>query len=308
MAVVAVTGAKGLVGTALRKQLEQSGHKVIRITRSTRLPEDPALIAWNVQTGELQGKALQDVEAIIHLAGENIAAGRWNDELMAKIRDSRVPATQKLAEFVAENAPNVKTFLCASAIGYYGDREDELLTEASAPGLTSSPGFDKGFMSAVCQAWEAALTPLSEKNVRVAKMRFGIVLSKRGGALAKMLPPFLLGMGGPLASGKQYMSWIGLEDLARAIVHVLHTDSLHGQINMVSPNPVRNSEFTKALGKALFRPTFAPVPAMGMRILFGKMADEVLMASARVLPLRLQETGFEFTTPQIGPALKQALK
>jgi hypothetical protein len=273
----------------------------LSLRRGRSIPEDASKGTWNPETGELFGKSLQDVTALIHLAGENIASRRWDDAQKAKIRDSRVAPTQKLAQYVAEHLPNIKTVLSASAIGYYGNRGDDLLTEASAPGV-------HGFMSAVCQDWESALNPLSDAGVRVALLRFGIILSKKGGALAKMLPPFLLGAGGPLGDGKQVMSWITLEDATRAIVHVLKTDSLSGHLNLVAPNPVSNAEFSKALGKALFRPAFASVPAFAVQLLFGDMAKEVLLSSAKVLPLRLQETGFQFDYPQIEPALKQVLK
>jgi len=301
MATIAMTGASGLIGQAVTRLLQQEGFTVIALRRGRAIPDDARQGCWNPETGEILGKSIQDASALIHLAGENIASRRWDKEQMARIRDSRILPTQKLAQFVVEHLPNIKSVLCASAIGYYGNRGDELLTEASAPGV-------HGFMPEVCQAWEKALSALTEAGRRVVRLRFGIVLSKKGGALAKMLPPFLLCAGGPLGHGNQLMSWITLDDVARGIIHALKTESLSGHINLVAPNPVSNREFSKALGQALFRPSFAPVPAFAVQLLFGDMAKEVLLSSAKVYPLRLQETGFQFEYPNIDLALRHVLK
>jgi hypothetical protein len=236
---------------------------------------------------------------VVHLAGENIASGRWNAARKARIRDSRVEGTALLARTLAEleNPPSV--LVCASAIGYYGDRGDEVLTEDSIPA--------DDFLGTVCREWEAASAPAAEAGIRVVSLRFGVILARSGGALAKMLTPFKMGAGGKVGSGQQFMSWISLDDAVRTIDHAIATSDLSGPVNAVSPNPVTNAEFTRALGGELRRPTVLPMPAFAARLAFGEMADALLLASARVQPKRLVESGFEFRHPEIAPALRAVL-
>jgi hypothetical protein len=235
----------------------------------------------------------------VHLAGENIAAGRWTVEKKARIRDSRVKGTKTLCEALAQLSQPPKVLVSASAIGYYGDRGAELLWENSALGT--------GFLAEVCQAWEEATRPAMEKGIRVVLLRIGVVLSPAGGALAKMLLPFKLGLGGIIGSGKQYMSWIALDDVVGTIDHVLITDTLQGPVNAVAPHPVTNSEFTKTLRRVLRRPTLFPMPAFAARLAFGEMADELLLASTRVEPKRLIATEYRFRYPELEDALRHLL-
>jgi uncharacterized protein (TIGR01777 family) len=242
---------------------------------------------------------LEGLDAVVHLAGENIADGRWTDEKKRRIRESRVQGTRALCEALAQLENKPKVLVCASAIGYYGDRGETLVDENSSAG--------GGFLSDVCQEWEQATEPARKAGIRVVNLRIGVVLSPKGGALAKMLLPFQMGAGGNLGSGKQYMSFVALDDVVGAIYHALTTESLSGPVNAVAPNPVRNSEFTKALGKVLHRPTIAPVPAFGARLLFGEMADALLLSSTRVAPTRLLESGYKFQCPDIDSALRHVL-
>ena len=294
---VAVTGATGLVGTALTELLKNEGWNVSRIVRQNK--SQAADVLWNPESGVIDIGGLENHDAVIHLAGENIASGRWTPARKERIRDSRVKGTQLLAQTLAKLKTPPKVLVSASAIGYYGDRSAEIMTEQSPAGV--------GFLPEVCQAWERATEPAAAKGIRVACMRTGIVLSTRGGALAKMLPPFRLGAGGNLGSGGQYMSWISLRDLCRAFVFTLHGDSLTGPVNAVAPTPVTNAEFTKALGGALHRPTLCPVPAFGARLAFGEMADALLLASTRVVPKRLQDSGFQFDDSDLRQTLQRIL-
>jgi hypothetical protein len=243
---------------------------------------------------------LEGFDGVVHLAGESIAAGRWTEKKKRRIRDSRVRGTRLLAESLAglQNPPRV--FVGASAMGYYGDRGEEVLREESAPGTL--------FLSAVCREWESAAQPLSARGVRVVHARFGLVLGSSGGALAKMLPPFRLGLGGVLGRGDQYMSWISLDDAVGALLHALSTESLSGPVNAASPAPVTNREFTKTLGRVLGRPTIFPLPAWAARLIFGQMAEELLLASARLEPAKLLKTGFTFRHPDLETALRHVLK
>jgi uncharacterized protein (TIGR01777 family) len=256
-------------------------------------------VLWNPDSGVIDIVGLENHDAVVHLAGENIASGRWTPARKERIRDSRVKGTQLLAQTLAKLKTPPKVLVSASAIGYYGDRGAELLTEESPAGV--------GFLSDVCQAWERATEPAAARGIRVACMRTGIVLSTRGGALAKMLPPFRLGAGGNLGSGGQYMSWISLRDLCRAFSYTLNTDSLKGPVNAVAPTPVTNAQFTKTLGGALHRPTIFPVPAFGARLVFGEMADALLLSSTRVVPSRLQAAGFHFEDSDLFETLQQIL-
>lgn len=295
---ILVTGASGLIGSALVPSLTEAGHTVTRLTRSQPRPDERA-IPWDPMRGPLDASALVGIEAVVHLAGETIAQ-RWTSEVKARIRDSRVKGTQVLCEALARMPMPPKTLVSASAIGYYGDRGEEVLTEESAAG--------RGFLAEVCRAWEAATEPARDRGIRVVPLRSGVVLSTAGGALAKMLPPFRLGMGGMLGSGKQYMSWVALDEAISIIHHALTTESLQGPTNAVSPNAVTNQEFTKALGKVLGRPTVIPMPAFAARLMFGEMADELLLASARVQPARLMASGYRFRYPDLTAALRYLLK
>jgi uncharacterized protein (TIGR01777 family) len=257
-------------------------------------------IEWNPERYSIAMSRIEGFDALIHLAGESIAEGRWTDEKKKKIRESRVKGTRLLAESIVTLKQPPRMFLCASAIGYYGDRGNDVMTETSSPG--------NEFLSEVCVEWEEATKAAAEKGIRVANMRFGIILDQNGGALAKMLPPFRMGVGGRIGNGKQWMSWIALDDVVKAIQHVLANESLSGPINFVAPGPVRNADFTKALGRALSRPTFFPIPAFAVRLAFGEMADALLLTSQRVQPAKLAESNFEFDYPTLAPALAHILK
>ncbi len=242
--------------------------------------------------------ALEGVDAVVHLAGENIAE-RWTAAKKARIRDSRVKGTQLLCETLTRLSSPPKVLVSASAIGYYGDRGEETLTDDSPPG--------RGFLPEVCRAWEAATEPARQQGLRVVQLRLGVVLSVAGGALAKMLPPFRLGLGGVLGSGRQYMSWIALDDVVGTLQHAVVTDALQGPTNAVAPRAVTNQEFTKTLGKVLGRPTAMPLPAFAARLMFGEMADELLLASARVQPTKLLASGYQFRYPELAEALRHLL-
>lgn len=295
---VLVTGSTGLVGSALVPFLTTGGHRVTRLVRSTPRPGS-AEIQWQPAAGRLPTAALDGMDAVVHLAGENIATGRWSAEKKARIRDSRVQGTRVLCEALAQLPNPPRVLVSASAIGYYGDRGTELLQEAS------SPGHD--FLAEVCRAWEAATEPAGQRGIRVVQLRLGMVLSPAGGALATMLLPFKLGAGGVIGTGQQYMSWIALDDVLGAIYHALMTESLHGPVNAVAPHPVTNSAFTTILGQVLGRPTLLPLPAFAARFAFGEMADALLLASTRVEPARLLETGYMFRYPHLQDALRHLL-
>ena len=292
---IGVSGSTGLVGSALVPFLTTSGHQVVRLVRSK---PNPGEVYWSPGEGRLDASGLEGLEAVVHLAGENIT-GRWTPAKKARIRESRVQGTQLLAGTLAELAQPPKVLVCASAIGYYGDRGEEVLREASPPG--------SNFLAEVCQAWEAASQPAAQKGIRVVSLRIGVVLSPRGGALGQMLLPFKLGVGGKIGSGRQYLSWIAIDDLVGVIHHALTTDSLQGPVNTVAPQAVTNLEFTKTLGRVLGRPTLFPLPAFAARWAFGQMADELLLASARVEPARLKASGYVFRTPDLEGALRRLL-
>jgi len=292
-----VSGSSGLIGSALVPFLAFQGHQVFRLVRSTPRPADAA-IHWDPAAGTIDASALEGIDGVVHLAGERIVS-RWSAQKKVAIRESRVRSTQLLAETLTRRTRPPKVLVCASAIGYYGDRGDELLHEASAPG--------SGFLSEVCQAWEAASASAASAGVRVVHLRIGIVLARTGGALAKMLPPFQLGLGGVMGSGRQYWSWVAIDDVLGAVQHALGTDALRGPANVVAPAAVTNREFTKILGAVLRRPTIVPVPACAARALLGEMADALLLSSSRVEPRRLSETGYVFRYPQLDGALRHAL-
>lgn len=291
---IAISGASGLVGSELRRLLEADGHRVIALGRSGES------VRWNPQQGVLDPSALEGVDAVVHLAGENIAGGRWTATRKGAIRESRVEGTRALIDSLSKLSRPPRDFLCASAIGFYGDRGDESLDESSAPG--------EGFLADVCVAWEEAANAASELDCRVAKLRMGVVLAWNGGALQRMLLPFKLGLGGKVGSGSQVMSWIALDDLVSAIRFVLLSDELEGPINLTAPNPVANAELTAELGRILRRPTILPLPTIMAKTLLGEMADELLLSSAKVLPRRLLESGFRFAHPQLRSALEALLR
>jgi uncharacterized protein (TIGR01777 family) len=293
---VAVTGSNGLVGSTLIPMLTTGGHRVTKLVRGD---VDESDIKWDPQANTFNATALDGVEAVVHLAGGNIAAARWNAKVKEKIRSSRVHGTRVLCEGLAKMPTPPKALICASAIGFYGDRGDEVLTEESTAG--------SGFLAKVAQEWEGATAPAREAGIRVVHLRFGVILSPRGGALAKMLLPFKLGMGGRVGSGRQYWSWISVDDAAGAIHHALMTDSLRGPVNAVAPHPVTNTEFTKTLGHVLGRPTIAPMPAFAARLVLGEMVEELLLASTRVEPQQLIRSGYKFRQPSLEVALQHLL-
>ena len=294
---ILVSGSHGLVGEALIKSLTNDNHEIVRLVR--RAPAGSGEIEWHPNQGRINTEQLEGFDLVVHLAGENIASGRWTGDKKRAIRESRVKGTSLLSESLARLTRPPSVFLSASAIGYYGDRGDELLTEKSAPG--------KGFLPSVCVEWENAARPAVEKGIRTVYTRFGIVLDRNEGALAKMLPPFQMGIGGKIGDGKQWMSWIALDDVVSGLRFLMDDKSVHGPVNFVAPNPMTNAEFTKVLGRVLSRPTFFPVPAFGARLAFGEMADALLLSSQRVTPGVLTEKGFEFSWTTLESVLKHLL-
>ena len=295
---ILVSGSHGLVGKALVRSLTNDGHEVIRLVRGERRVGSPE-VQWQPDRGRIEVEQLEGIQAVVHLAGESIASGRWTAEKKGAIRDSRVKGTALLSDALTRLSQPPSVFLSASAIGYYGDRDDELLNEKSAPG--------KDFLASVCSEWEAATRAAAEKGIRTVCTRFGIILDTNGGALAKMLPPFRMGIGGRIGDGKQWMSWIALDDVVNGLKFLIEEKSVQGPVNFVAPNPVTNAEFTKTLGRVLSRPTIFPVPAFGVRLAFGEMGDALLLSSQRVEPSVLQDKGFLFNWPTLGPALKHLL-
>ncbi len=294
---VLISGSTGLIGQELTTALKQAGNEAVSLSRQSKLA-GPTLI-WNPPNTPVHPSSLNGFQAIIHLAGDSIADGRWTAAKKTRIRDSRVEGTRSLVESVLAMTTPPQVFISASAIGFYGDRGTEILNESSSAG--------RGFLPEVCQAWEAASRPLSVKGIRVVHLRFGIILSNKGGALAKMLPPFKLGAGGILGSGKQYMSWVSLDDAIHTIIFALRTQSLEGPVNVTAPQAVTNLEFTKTLGGVLHRPTLLPMPAPVARLIFGEMADALLLCSAKVQSEVLQKAGYTFKDPTLDGALKRIL-
>ena len=295
---ILVTGASGLIGPALVGKLSDAGHEVTRLVRSAPNPERRE-IPWDPAAARLDAASVEGFDAVVHLAGESIGQGRWTAAKKERILTSRVQGTRLLAETLARLTRPPAVLVSASAIGYYGDRGEEELDEQRPPG--------SGFLPDVCRQWEAAAEPAGEAGIRVVHPRIGLVLSASGGALAKMLPVFRWGLGGPLGTGRQYVSWITLEDLVRAMDYLIATDSLSGPVNAVAPNPVTNRQFTRALGRALRRPARLPAPAFALRAMLGQMADALLLASTRVRPRRLVDSGFSFGDPQLEEALGRLL-
>ncbi len=292
---VAVTGSSGLVGRALCAFLSTGGHRVLRLVRR---PAGIGEIRWDPAGGEIDAASLEGLDGVVHLAGENIASGRWNQRRKAAIRDSRVAGTGLLCKTLAQLKRKPPVLICASAIGYYGDRGQEDLFE-------DSPG-GSGFLSEVCREWEAAADPARVAGIRVVHARIGMVLSAAGGALTKMLPVFRAGLGGHVGSGRQYMSWIALDDLVGLLHHLLFS-GLEGPVHATAPTPVTNRDFTRVLGKVLGRPAVFPVPAFAVKALFGEMGEALLLSGAKVLPKRALEDGFRFRTPDVETALREEL-
>jgi uncharacterized protein (TIGR01777 family) len=293
-----VTGSTGLVGSHLVPHLEAAGHTVVPIVRAGSRRSGPA-VEWDPDAGRLDGGPLEGADAVVHLAGESIAGSRWTESQKEKIRESRLLGTGLLARTLAGLRQPPKTLLSASAVGYYGDRGAETLTESSLPG--------NDFLAEVCQVWESSTAPARERGVRVVPLRFGLILSRKGGALPRLLTPFQFGVGGIIGDGRQYMSWITIDDVVGAIGFALSASSLHGPVNATAPQPVTNHDFTKALGRVLWRPTFLPLPAFAARILLGEMADALLLSSQRVLPARLLASGYSFQHPRLDGALRHVL-
>lgn len=294
---IVVSGSSGLIGTAVNEALQRRDHEVVPLVRRRPSPGERA-IAWDPERGTIDRTGLEGADAVIHLAGETVA-GRWTPAKKQRIRDSRVQGTRVLCEALAALHDPPTTLLAASAVGYYGDRGDEALTEGSAPG--------EDFLAQVARDWEAATTAASRAGIRVVNLRNGIVLTTRGGALAKMLPAFRLGLGGPVGSGNQYLSWIALDDITAAILRLLESAGLTGPVNLTSPIPVTNREFAKTLGRVLGRPAAVTVPAFALRIAFGTEGAAMLEGGQRVLPARLLASGFRFAFETVEPALRHLL-
>lgn len=294
---IAITGASGFIGRRLMRALS-NGHTVRVLSRhaGTNLPPGVKLFVWDAMKGEPPVEAFEGAEAVVHLAGEPIAQ-RWNEEIKHKIRETRITGTRKLMQTLSALSQKPAVLICGSAIGYYGSRGDEVLTESSAPG--------SGFMAEVCTGWEREADAAEALGLRVLKLRTGIVLGPNGGALTMMVKPFKAGMGGKLGSGHQWMSWIHLDDLVGIIQHALQ-NPLRGPVNGTAPNPVTNEEFTKELAHALHRPAVFPVPAFMLKTMFGEMS-EVMLASQRVLPEAAEAAGYQFRYPQLAPALANIL-
>jgi hypothetical protein len=295
-----LSGASGMVGSALREALDARQATVTQLVR--RIPQTASELQWNpaaaipvADTGPVEG-----LDAAIHLSGANLSARRWTPAYRREMAASRVDSTRALATLLAALRRPPRALLVASAIGIYGNRGDEILDETSAPG--------QGFLAGLCREWEAAATPAAQAGVRVVHMRFGVVLAPGAGALAMMLPIFRLGLGGRLGSGKQWMSWISLSDLVAAVRFLLESPSLHGAVNLVASHPVTNSQFTRTLARLLHRPAVLPAPAFALRLALGQMADEALLSSTRVRPSMLINAGFGFTQPTIEAALNSALR
>ena len=294
---VLVTGASGLIGSALSKFLTAGGHSVIRLQRKNFEPESPV---WDLENCINDLARNREKYAVVHLAGENIADGRWSKKKKDRILNSRVHGTKFLAAYFAGTDFKPELIISASAVGFYGERGTEIIDESFASG--------SGFLAGVCQQWEDSVNIAEEAGIRVVNARFGAVLSSSGGALRKMLLPFKMGLGGIIGSGEQYFSWVSIDDAVRIIQHIIADDSIRGPVNFAAPNAVSNREFTKTLGRVLRRPTILPLPAFAARLAFGEMAEELLLTSTRVYPKKIVEFGYKFLHPELGEALKHILK
>jgi uncharacterized protein (TIGR01777 family) len=296
---IAITGASGLIGRRLLKILAREGHTLHALSRhaGANLPPGVRLSVWDPRKEEPPEEALREADAVVHLAGENVAQ-RWTADARRRILESREASTRSLVRALAKLPRRPSVLVCASAVGYYGSRGDETLTEASAPGT--------GFLTDVCVAWEREAQAAEALGMRVARMRTGVALDPRGGALKKMLPPFRMGAGGKLGGGRQWMSWIHLDDLA-ALYRFALENPIAGPVNAVAPQPVANADFTRELARALHRPALFPVPKLALRLLFGEMS-EMLLASQRAVPQAAEAAGFRFRFPELRPALADLLK
>ena len=294
---ILVTGSHGVIGQALIEALQARGDGPVRLVRGPSRPSS-AEPAWDPTAGRIDENRLEGFDAMVHLAGESLAAGRWTPARKARIRDSRVNGTRLLAGALGRLSRPPRVLVSASAVGYYGDRGDEIVREESPPGT--------GFLADVCRQWEDAVEPARRAGIRVVNIRTGLVLSSAGGMLPRILPLFRLGLGGRLGSGRQYMSWIAIEDVVGALLHLMAHEAIQGPVNLVSPHPVTNREFTSALGRVLSRPTPFPVPAPALRIVLGEVAGE-LVASVRAEPARLMASGYSFGFPDIDGALRGLL-
>ncbi len=294
---VLVTGASGFIGSALMRALRQAGHEPVALVR--RPPTGVSEIQWD-PSGAINGAKFSGADAVVHLAGESVAAGRWNAQRKARILNSRVQGTQTIAASMARANPRPRVLVSASANGIYGDTADRIVTEAEPPGST--------FLADVGRQWESATRTAVDAGIRVVMLRIGLVLSAQGGALPRMLPPFRMGVGGRLGSGRQWMSWITLDDLVALFLFALTNDSVRGPVNAVAPNPVTNADFTRALGAVLHRPTIFPVPAFVVRTVFGEMGQELLLASNRAVPQAALAAGFNFRYPEIRGALQHIVE
>lgn len=294
---IAITGASGLIGTALTDALVADGHTVLPVSRTRR---DDDTVVWNPRTGEIEAEKLEGVDAVVHLAAESLFSLRWTQEKKERILASRVDGTTLLAKTLAELERKPSVLVSASAVGYYGDRGDEVLTETSAPA-------EAGFLSLVCREWEKAAQPAADAGIRVVHPRTAVVLSPNGGALELMLPAFKAGLGGRVGPAESWFPWIALDDVVGAIRHALTTSAIEGPMNTAAPHPVTMETFTNTLGEVLSRPTLFNVPAGLVRLVGGEMVDETILQSARVQPLVLQENGYDFRFPELEEALRHLL-
>ncbi len=294
---VLITGASGLIGTALQRSFHEKGYEMLLASRSE--PKDDHHIQWDAEKGFSEPEPLEGIDAVVHLAGESVSGLRWTEDKKKAIRDSRVLGTRSVVDAISRLKERPRVLVSASAVGFYGERGDEELTESSAAG--------DEFLSVVAKEWESEARRAEDAGIRTVLLRNGIVLSKDGGALGTMLFPFKMGVGGVVGSGKQWMSWISLDDVVAIINFAIENENLRGAVNAVSPNPVTNYEFTKALGDVLYRPTILPLPEFAVSMVFGEMGDALLLASTKVLPKRLLDAGFEFNYPNLKPAIESAV-
>lgn len=294
---ILITGASGMIGTALQKSFAEKGYDLLLASRKEAT--DDRHIQWSIEDGFAGPEKLEGIDAVVHLAGESVSGLRWTDEKKKAIRDSRVLGTRSVINAISKLQRKPKVLVAASAVGFYGERGDDEVTESSTAG--------DNFLADVSRAWEAESRRAEDAGIRTVLLRTGIVLSKNGGALATMLTPFKLGVGGVVGSGKQWMSWISLDDHVAAINYAIDNENLRGAVNAVSPNPVTNEEFTKTLGEVLYRPTFLPLPEFAVSMILGEMGDALLLTSTKVLPKRLDDAGFEFRYPNLKAAIERGI-